>query len=74
MITPTRAVSATTSVSDGSLVGQLLVLYGNDNTNTITVSDNANTKLGTNRTLGLKDVLVLMWDGEDWLEFSFNDN
>ena len=68
------SLDATNSIEDGLEIGQLLILFGNDDTNTITVKDNANTKLGADRILGLKDVLTLVWDGEDWLEISYTDN
>jgi hypothetical protein len=76
LLTPGGAVtlSNTTAISDGSVVGQLLVLKCSQNS--VTVPNNANTKLGggADRTLGANDVLTLIWDGTDWFEIAFANN
>lgn len=59
--------------------GQLLIIQGNDNTNTITVQDEASLvgsklKLGAaNRVLGKGDTLILIYDLTDafWYELAF---
>lgn len=60
----------------GTQVGQTILLYGTDATNTVQFADNAgNLKLGSaTRTLALNDVLVLYWNGTNWLEVSFVAN
>lgn len=69
-------LSGTTAIADGSAVGQLLLLVGSSDVNTVTVNDGANVQCAgnTNRTLGQNDVLTLLWNGTDWIEVSFADN
>jgi hypothetical protein len=67
-------LNATTAISNGSYTGQILVLQGKSNTNTLTVPDNANTKLAGNCTLGDDDTLTLLWEGSDWIEISRSNN
>jgi hypothetical protein len=39
------------------------------------MSNNANTRVGaTTRALGNGDTLTLIWDGNDWVEWSFSNN
>lgn len=61
-------LSATTAISDGSKTGEILVLKGNSDTNTVTILDGANTKLNGSITLALNDKIELEWDGTDWVE------
>ena len=42
-----------------------MILEGTSNTNTITIVDNANTKLNGNVVLGLNETLTLMWNDTD---------
>lgn len=69
-------LSGTTAIANGSAVGQILLLIGNSDANTVTVNDGANVQCaaGANRTLGRNDVLTLLWNGTDWLEVGFADN
>ena len=49
-------------------------LEGRSDTATVTVPDNANTKLAGARTLGINDTLILMWNSIDWIELSYTSN
>jgi hypothetical protein len=75
-LVPDAAVtlSATTAISGGSQLGQILILEGRSDANTVTVPDNANTKLAASRTLGINDTLILMWNAIDWIELSYTSN
>jgi len=84
-ITPTKSyalltsssattLNTTTAIQDGSVEGQVLILMGTSDTNTITINDDANTILGANRTLGLNDTMMLIWNGSDWVEISYSNN
>ncbi|MEK7524073.1 MAG: hypothetical protein AAB588_03500, partial [Patescibacteria group bacterium] len=68
-------LSGTTAIADGAAVGQILIIEGISDANTITVNDSANTNLGAaTRVLGNNDVLNLIWNGTDWIEISFINN
>jgi hypothetical protein len=67
-------LSATTAISSGGRIGDILILEGRSDTDSVTVPNNANTKLPASRTLGINDVLMLMWNGIDWIEISFTNN
>lgn len=67
-------LSATKAIVDGTFIGQVLLLKGTSDVNTITINDNSNTKLVANRTLGEDDTLMLIWNGSDWIEVSFSNN
>ncbi len=73
---PASAVvlNATTAIADGAAVGQVLILQGTSDTNTVTLNDGANVQLGATRTLGLNDTLSLIWDGANWIETAFSNN
>lgn len=72
--------SATNAIIDGSTAGQILILHNNSTTilfpPTITIQDAANTKLAGSAdfAMGIDDVLILIWDGADWLEISRSNN
>lgn len=70
-------LNATTSIADGT-EGQLLYIYGTSDANTVAVPDGSNVQTagGVTRTLGNRDVLVLMFDttNGDWAEVSFSNN
>ena len=68
--TSPRISSATTAIADGSFMGQLMILEGTDDTNTITIKNGANTVLGSDITLGNYQTLVLVWDGLAWVTVS----
>ena len=74
-------LTSTPTIADGH-TGQIVFLQGTDNTNTLTVQDQAslggsNLVLGAaTRVLGQGDMLLLMFDSNDsvWYEVSFTDN
>jgi hypothetical protein len=76
VLNPATAVTlnATTAIAAGSTPGQMLILRGNSDVNTVTINDNAGTALVANRVLGLNDILSLVWTGSVWAEISFANN
>ena len=66
--------SPTTSIDDGSIPGQMLVVQGTSDTNTITMRDNVNTKMAGDVTLGANDSIIYIWDGVDWTEIARSNN
>ncbi|MEK7524651.1 MAG: hypothetical protein AAB588_06535 [Patescibacteria group bacterium] len=63
------------AVTEGVLGGQVLIIEGTDDTNTVTVNDGVNTQLGAaSRALGQNDTLTLIYNGADWLEVAFVNN
>ena len=66
------------AIADGTADGQLLILQGTSDANTVQIADAVNTALsgGVAMTLGQNDTLTLIWDsGESlWLEQSRSDN
>lgn len=73
------ALNATTAINDGKAEGDLLILE-NISASTITIPNNANTKLGAARALARYDNVVLIWKADsdpaksNWLELSYWDN
>jgi hypothetical protein len=72
-----QPLTAAGAVSTGSIAagtaGDLLVLT-NIGSNAIVISDTGTVMLNTDRTLGQYDTMVLLSDGTNWLELSYNDN
>lgn len=68
-----RTSSTTQAIKDGAREGQVLILEGTSDTNTITIKNSANTKLNADCTLGAQDVLLLIWNGSDWVEVGRKD-
>lgn len=72
-----RSLNSTTAITSG-IDGQILILKGDSNTNTLTVPDGANTRLAGNQAaiLGDGDVLTLMYSSSesDWVEVSRSNN
>lgn len=71
-------LSAATSIANGT-EGQILIIEGTDDTNTVAIADNSNvqTAAGVTRTLGLGDTLTLIFIGSgsnDWFELAFSNN
>jgi len=64
------------AIADGVGSGAILVLEGTSDSNTVTVPNAAHTRLagGASRTLGAHDLLVLLWNGTDWVELSYSKN
>lgn len=66
--------SQTTAIYSGTVSGQLLILVNENASDVITIDDGANTHLSGNISLGNDDILMLMWDGTDWLEWGGSNN
>ena len=73
-------LTSTPTIADG-ITGQILyITSGNGEANTVSVQDQgtlggSNLQLGdTSRVVGALDVLVLLFDGTDWIEVSFQAN
>jgi hypothetical protein len=75
MLSATSSVtlSATNAISDGSIIGQILIIV-NGSPNTVTINNNSNTIIGIDLALGQNDILTLMWDGGNWLRISNSNN
>ena len=70
-------LSGTTAIANGAAAGQLLLLVGSSDANGVTISHGANVLLSggaANRTLGLNDTLLLLWNGADWIELSWAEH
>jgi len=77
LLNPAASVilNATTAIANGSTVGDILILEGTDDTQTVTIPNGANTSLAAaSRTLGNDDTLMLLWNGSTWIEISFSNN
>ena len=67
-------LNATTAIANGPAAGATLILEGGSDANTVTIPNNANTRLSAARTLGIRDTLTLLWNGLNWLELSYANN
>jgi hypothetical protein len=67
-------LNATTAIADSAVAGAVLILQGTSDVNTVTVPDNANTRLGGNRILGDGDTLTLIFNGTVWVEIAYANN
>lgn len=66
-------VSASPAIQVGTIVGQKMTLIGRSNTNTVTLTNvSGQLEMNGDVTLGLSDVLDLIWDGTAWVETSRN--
>ena len=67
-------LGAVTAIANGTTDGELLILSGTSDTNTVTVPDAANTDLNGTWVGGLSDFLVLMWNSTttNWEEIFRN--
>lgn len=65
-------LSGATSIADGDVADQIVLLQGNHATNTVTIQDATNTRLNGNITLAIGDSILLRWDSTDsnWWEIS----
>ncbi len=72
--TASRTSDTTTAIEDGLETGQILILQGTDDTNTIIIKDNANTALAGDCTLGENDTLTLIYNGTVWVELCRSNN
>jgi len=73
-----RILSVAPSIEDGSKDGQIVIIQGTNDTNTLQINDGTNTQLagGANVVLGQGDTLVAIWDSGDsvWYEISRANN
>jgi len=77
LLNPAASVTlnATTAIANGSTIGDVLILEGTSDSQTVTINDAANTNLAAaSRTLGNDDTLMLLWNGSSWIEISFSNN
>jgi len=77
LLNPAASVilNATTAIANGSTIGDVLILEGTDDAQTVTIPNGANTSLAAaSRTLGNDDTLMLLWNGSSWIEISFSNN
>ena len=77
LLNPAASVilNATTAIANGSTPGDVLILEGTDDSQTVTINDGANTSLAAaTRTLVNDDTLMLLWNGASWIEISFSNN
>jgi len=64
-------ITASPAIQAGTIIGQRMQLIGRDNTNTVTLQNsNGQLELNGDCTLGLSDVLNLIYDGTAWVETS----
>jgi hypothetical protein len=61
-------VTATSQISAGTVVGQIIYVIGTSDTNTLTLSDGSGLSLNGAITLYNHSVLALIWDGTLWNE------
>ena len=77
-IVPVSAAGAITLTSNPNILpgvtGQLLILEGTSNTNTVTLTDGNGIKLSGAITLGIRDTLTLMYNGTYFVELSRSNN
>lgn len=69
------ATNRTITIGDGLVTGQ--VLYIECSAGALEVQDNdvvSNANLGLNRSLGINDVLQLLWNGISWIEIRYSNN
>jgi hypothetical protein len=60
-------------IANGS-TGQILILEGTHDTNTVTLADGNGLNLTGAITLGAEDILTVMYNGTDWIQVSNADN
>lgn len=63
-------VTANPQIAAATNVGQQLVLYGNSDTNTVTLADGNGLSLNGPVTLKNHSIISLIWDGTVWAELS----
>lgn len=63
-------LDTTTAIADGAYDGQILILIGANDTNTVTIEHNSNCQLNGDITLTKYDILALHWDdtNSNWIE------
>lgn len=63
-------VTATYPIAIGNAVGQILILYGTSDTDTVTLNNGTNLSLNGDITIGLDDMIALLWNGTYWNEIA----
>ena len=68
-------LSADPAIANG-ITGQVIVIEGTNDANTVTINDSVNTQLagGAAVVLGLNDTITLIFNGTDWCEISRSNN
>lgn len=67
-------VTANPQISAGALVGQIIIIIGCSNTNTLKLDDGTGLTLNGNFTMGSNDALAVQWDGIKWSEIFRAEN
>ncbi|MFZ1809223.1 MAG: hypothetical protein WAU36_18465 [Cyclobacteriaceae bacterium] len=69
-------LNATTSISPGNSVGQILILYRDNSLGSLVIPDNSGVQLAgnANYSLGGGDTLTLIWEGTQWIEIARSNN
>ncbi|MBC7390954.1 MAG: hypothetical protein H7329_17230, partial [Opitutaceae bacterium] len=62
-----------TSISNGLEIGQMLIIEYIGN-NSLTIRNNGNTKMATDFTMDIDDIITFIWNGSDWIEISRRKN
>jgi hypothetical protein len=74
LLNPASAITIG-AIFPGARIGDILILQGSSDVNTVTIPNNANTKLtAANHVLGANDTLMLIWTGIAWTELAFANN
>lgn len=67
-------ITATPAIVAGTIVGQLLYIIGRTNANPLTIpNQSGSVELNGPCSLGLSDMLTVLWDGTAWVEQSRNN-
>ncbi|MBK9075607.1 MAG: hypothetical protein IPL77_11635 [Flavobacteriales bacterium] len=69
------AAARTITLTDGLITGQLLLIEA-VTAGAFEIADNAanNTDVSLDRALAISDTIMLLWNGNDWLELNYSDN
>jgi hypothetical protein len=72
--TGATTLGGTPIITAGTAIGQMIILMGTSDTNTVTVPDSGNCNLSAAAVLGNQDTLTLIWDGTKWVQTSVAAN
>ena len=67
-------LNSSTPVANGAVIGQVLILAGTSDTNTVTLPNSGNLQIGSSIALGQNDCLMLLWNGSKWIKISYSNN
>jgi hypothetical protein len=64
------------AIQDGQEDGQILILEGTNDVNTVTIDDGSNTAMAGDMTLGNRDTISYIWDNSSglWVETARSNN